>query len=379
MRRVVVWSVLLIASWLAVGCKSGTAGRTGGGGGGGQADHHDVLYVPSNSGGGEILAYLFDSTTGTLGAVNGTFTGPPVDVDIKVDTAGKFLYASDQAANSIYGFSIDPTSGALTPVAGSPFSFPETSITGGPLAIDPAGKFVFSGNAVGSIASFAINPTSGSLSLSSGPMTNSGLSPFYLLVSPSGNFLYASNHTDGGGQEIYVFAINSSGGILTQAPGSPFTFESNSQPAGLAMNTAGTFLYAALSNAGQVAGLSVDPTTSTLVSLAGSPYLAKFIPTSIALGANGQFLYAGNEGSGDISIYNVDPTSGVLIPNDTFTTNEPSVLAASSSGQYLFVVGRTSNQLSVYQITSSGSLVSISTTQLPSNSNVRQIAVYPLN
>jgi 6-phosphogluconolactonase (cycloisomerase 2 family) len=38
-----------------------------------------------------------------------------------VDPSGKYLYAADPGGNSITGFSIDATTGALTMLNGSPF------------------------------------------------------------------------------------------------------------------------------------------------------------------------------------------------------------------------------------------------------------------
>jgi 6-phosphogluconolactonase (cycloisomerase 2 family) len=40
---------------------------------------------------------------------------------VAIDASNKFLYAPNGNDNTISGFSIDPSTGALTPIAGSPF------------------------------------------------------------------------------------------------------------------------------------------------------------------------------------------------------------------------------------------------------------------
>ncbi|MGC2408266.1 MAG: beta-propeller fold lactonase family protein [Candidatus Cybelea sp.] len=70
-----------------------------------------------------VSAYTVDATSGALtpvvGSPFGAGTGP---VGVAVDPKGKFVYEANAQSNNIYGYSIDARSGALTPVAGSPFA-----------------------------------------------------------------------------------------------------------------------------------------------------------------------------------------------------------------------------------------------------------------
>src|SRR5437879_873641 len=71
----------------------------------------------------------------------------------------KFLYVANTGSNDISGFSINTTTGALTPVPDSPFA---TGGSGGfflgiSLAVTPNGKFVYAGNAgSGDISAFSV-------------------------------------------------------------------------------------------------------------------------------------------------------------------------------------------------------------------------------
>jgi len=69
----------------------------------------------------EFFAYTIDATSGALTPVAGSPFEGSSNPDGVVDGTGKFVYISDYGSN-VFGFTIDATSGALRPVAGSPFA-----------------------------------------------------------------------------------------------------------------------------------------------------------------------------------------------------------------------------------------------------------------
>jgi 6-phosphogluconolactonase len=362
---------------MLVACGGGSSGVPPGGG---PSAGKDALYL---SLGGQILTFDFDSSTGVLGSPT-SIPGPRSGFDMKADISGRFLYTTDFDTNSVYAYSINTSTGALTQVNGSPFLFPGTQLpnpgNGGPLVIDPAGKYLFYSDAFGAITSFVIDANTGALTASAAPVVHDDNQPLSLVINPAGKFLFTSNHSDPSGRGFSVFSIDSATGALSEIQGSPFTFGQNVGPAGVVLNGDGSVLYAAL-NAGQVAALNVNSTTGALSALPGSPFPAQFIATSIALTPSGKFLYVGNVGVATISGFSVDSTSGVLTPLVGFPFQEgnPSVLAVSTSGEYLFVIGATTDILSVYRIDSStGSLSVVSDTSLPAMSYVRAVTVTKL-
>lgn len=121
----------------------------------------------------DVLAFTIDHGTGTLSPVPGSpFStgcspggGSPWPItcsstDLTVDTSGAFLYVTSGSLNTIAGFSIDPATGALTALTGSPFATAPA-----PFGIAARGAFVYVGynSAVTSVATFAVNATSGEL------------------------------------------------------------------------------------------------------------------------------------------------------------------------------------------------------------------------
>ena len=338
----------------------------------------DALYISTGLTPNSLLTYVFDTSAGTLGSPT-TIAGAPAGIDTKVYPGGTFLYVSDFNSGSIFAYSINRSNGALTAVAGSPFSFLGHTGNGGPIAIDPAGKFLFNSNASGAIVSYTINSQTGVLTPGTAPVVNDGNQPIYLLADPMGKFLIVSNHSDSSGRNYSVFSIDSTTGVLTQVSGSPFTIGQNTGPQQIVLNSNETVLYAALSNSKEVNAVNFNSTTGALTAFQGAPYPAQSMPTSLALLSSGQFLYAGNNGAGTVSEYSVNTTTGALTPGNVAQVGNPTFLQVDSSGQFLIIVGESSNTITVDKINStSGDITLLSTTHLANMAGTRSIALVPL-
>jgi 6-phosphogluconolactonase (cycloisomerase 2 family) len=241
-----------------------------------------VLYAANGS--DAVLAFRIDSTSGSLTSIGSFSTGQGISgagpKEVVVHPSGKFLYVSDQEGDSVSGFAIDPSSGALGAITGSPF--PVTP-GGQPLALvaEPTGKFLFTAlSNSNSIAAFAIDSSTGAL-------TNVPGSPFQIepiqftqtysmTVAPSGKFLYAMNSQD---RTISAFAINSATGGLTAVSGSPFSppppptgaGKSDPGPGGpIAVDLSGNYLYVICSNPALMV-FSIDANTGVISPAVGDP------------------------------------------------------------------------------------------------------------
>ena len=169
-----------------------------------------------------ISGYMINAATGALTPIAGSpFTVPGQNPrSLAVDPTGKFVYVADQQSDSISGYTIDPATGTLTPIAGSPFA--GGSNPSG-VAVDPTGKFVyvanFSNNGVGSVSGFTINPATGALTPIAGSPFTTGTGPLYVTVDPTGKFVYVTN---GSSTNVSGFSIDPATGALTPLAGSPF-------------------------------------------------------------------------------------------------------------------------------------------------------------
>jgi 6-phosphogluconolactonase (cycloisomerase 2 family) len=67
---------------------------------------------------GNVSVFAIDAATGALTATSSAPAGTD-PVALNLDASGKFAYAVNLTSNNVTQFTVDPTSGALTP-AGSP-------------------------------------------------------------------------------------------------------------------------------------------------------------------------------------------------------------------------------------------------------------------
>jgi 6-phosphogluconolactonase len=211
---------------------------------------------------GRIDAFKADSM-GALTPIAGSPFTSGTNLFITVDPQSKFLFASeDDPPGSIGAFTIDQSSGALTQVAGSPFPAvpPEmTSTQPGQIVVDFSGKFVYAtltSNA--QIVGFSIDPSSGALTVIPG-------SPFNADVLPAGmaaahNFLYVSANGN-----IIGFSIDPTAGTLTRLAGAPVAAHS----VALTTDFSGSFLFAA--SGGAILTFQIDSTTGALTQISSTP------------------------------------------------------------------------------------------------------------
>ena len=174
----------------------------------------------------------FSFVGGVLTQVPGSpvFSGAGA-ISATVDTSGRFLYVTNPSANNlppyqatignISGFNIDQTTGALTPILGSPF----TSLNGtvGPTTIlaDPSGRFIYviAPGSSYSIWCFTITPENGQLVAATGSPFSLAAGGLFALFDPVGGYLYIGSQT-GNGIEGYTY--NPSTGVPAVIAGSPF-------------------------------------------------------------------------------------------------------------------------------------------------------------
>ena len=191
-----------------------------------------LYYGSSSFGNGlseEIGGLSVTAATGTLNLVTGSpFPADDVPFGVLVHPSGHFFYTENTPnalvfplpLRSVSGFSIDPSTGALAPMLGSPFTPPvDADLTA--FAIHPTGKFMYAsaGSAANGIVAWNIDSTTGSLTALAASPFATGTTLYGVTITPSGKFLYSPNGANGG---ISGFTIDSASGALAPISGSPF-------------------------------------------------------------------------------------------------------------------------------------------------------------
>jgi 6-phosphogluconolactonase (cycloisomerase 2 family) len=270
---------------------------------------------PVNSAIGNVAAYYIDATTGALSPVAGSpFGAGVVPGDVKIDPTGRFVYVVNRGTVSAY--SIDATSGALTEIAGSPFASGS-----GNMVINPAGPFAYVAGGVDEVFGHAIDTATGALTaLAGSPFTGLG-APFVrqigaLAVDPSGEFAYVG--IDGGGltssANVATASIDPSTGALTQT--SMVLDTGRGELASITVDPTGRFVYSTdyrfINVVASVRGYTRDGVTGALTPMPGSPFASPTFPWSFVIGPGGEFAYV--PALDEIWVYEIDGVSGALTP-----------------------------------------------------------------
>ena len=83
--------------------------------------HAQFAYV-ANEGSNNVSAYTIDPSTGALTTIAGSpFPAARFPASVAVDPSGKFAYVAEEDSNNVSAYTIDPSTGALSANAGSPF------------------------------------------------------------------------------------------------------------------------------------------------------------------------------------------------------------------------------------------------------------------
>jgi 6-phosphogluconolactonase (cycloisomerase 2 family) len=294
----------------------------------------------ANRGDNTVSAYSIDGTTGALTPVRGSpFPQAPagnleMPVSVAVDPAGKFVFVANYGYQSVRAYQIDQNTGALTPSPGSPFP---AGINPQSVTVDLSGKFVYVANGYhngnGSVSAYSIDQSTGSLTPVPG-------SPFAVPIdttrarfpAPGSMPVSVTVHATAPGQALYVadsfqdyiweYVIDGTTGALVLSPVSSFSVPGG--PYSVKAESTGPFLYASNSYpsypTGSVAGYSIDTVTGSLTALPGSPFVGGTVPVGVTVDPAGRFVFTANQGSyitnysGTVSAFAVDANTGALTP-----------------------------------------------------------------
>jgi len=324
----------------------------------------------ANEGSNTVSGYSV-SATGALTPVPGSpFAAGPYPVFVTVDPLGRFAYVANYACqfgvgcgstpSSVSAYTVNPSTGALTPVLGSPFA---TGVGSYQVTVAPSGRFAYVTNFYSNdISAFSIDARSGALTPVPGsPFASGGVSPNSVVVDPSGQFAYVQNfYSDATVQpntsNVSAFRIGAAGG-LTFIAGSPFALGTGS---GSSMAVTSCCLYAANTYASTVTGYSIDPATGALSPLAGSPFPDVQPPTSVTLDPGGHFAYVPNGATNTVSVYSIDGQGNLTpVAGSPFASagTYPYEVAVAPTAQVIYVADYDSGDVSAFSVNaSSGAL-----------------------
>jgi 6-phosphogluconolactonase len=178
----------------------------------------DLLFVANPAQG--TVAVLTIDAKGVLGYAPGSpfsMGAGATPNSVAVEHSGRFLYVADTAHNAVLGFSIQQN-GSLTAINGSPFA---AGLQPSGLAVDPQGALLFAANTgSNNISAYLIDPNTGALGAVKGsPFATGGSGPSAVAVDSNSTAIYV---TEQGTHDIAALGIQADGS-LKPLTGSPYT------------------------------------------------------------------------------------------------------------------------------------------------------------
>lgn len=173
-------------------------------------DFLTAYYSPSSGVGKAVRVYRIDQGTGQLTLQQSIPVAPTVTVvaDMKYSLDGRFLYLADRDSPSITGFSVDPGTGQLTTLGGSPF--PSGANARG-VVMHPNGRFLYA--ATIPLTVHSIDPVTGALtSLGSFPSVIGSLAVF---IDSRARALYTIAEVHTPEFNITTYTVDSTTGLLS--------------------------------------------------------------------------------------------------------------------------------------------------------------------
>ena len=326
-------------------------------------------------------AYRINTTSGALTALDVTRTrAQPVALAMSTGTGSlspqvKHAYVVKSTGDKVLVYSVDTTSGALSDESdANTGSLPKS------IAVDPFSRFAYVvNNGNDSLSGYSINDTTGSLiRIDLNPLDTGSndlpvdFDPQYVVVDPSGRFLYVSVTTAAATGQVHGYTI-AADGALTEVTGSPYTV--GADPKQLTVDPTGRYLYVVnqdrMAANGSVSAFSIDSASGQLTSL-GPAVAVGSNPEAVTIEPTGQFAYVGNRGASDsgttLTRFNIALDGSLSSPGTTDTETGPADMAMDPLGRFTYVAAASPPRLAGYEIASNdGILSSIGTPTLISS------------
>ncbi len=307
------------------------------------------------SGTGNVSAFTIDPKSGALTPVAGSpFTGGSGPSAVAVDVTGAFAYVANQADVDVTIFSVNQTTGALAATA----SASTNGTVGASIAVAPSNNYAYVGGYgaianTGSVYGLVNSPPGTLASVPNGPFA-AGDTPLGIAVDPASQLVFATASFQ---HYLNVYTIGSDGS-LTSA-GQYSVSAGSSGPYGVAVyplgGASGGFVYTANSTSSTITGFSYDG-SGNLTELSTSPYYpSNTQPEGIAIDPKGQYLYVANYADNNVTTFSIDSQSGaltvkgtVLTGHLTTTTPGPINVIVDPSGQFVYVVNYLDGSVSLF-------------------------------
>ena len=350
-------------------------------------DSNGRFAYSGNSASNDVSPFSVNALTGALTPIGSPVTRPRPVVSVIASPAGPFLFVidSDGTAGALAAYRIDGITGALSLVNESTAN----GASAGMVSIDPSGSVLMIGLSPNKFAIYAINPISGALSIIPGTPITAPSKISSVALHPIGNFVYATLRDS---NAVAVYSFDLINGALSNTL-VPCTCQTGPTPVSIAIDPAGRFAFVGHSDNGGVPGgvsvYTINQRSGALTPVTGSPFAAGFLTTAVEVDPSGSYVYAVNTGgsSTNVSAYAINRSTGALSALGTVGTQLSPQAITFIKGtapvqfvpKFVYVANQGSNNVSGYAISAStGALTAIPGSPFPAGASPQSVAIDPL-
>lgn len=292
-----------------------------------------------------ISMFKVNATTGVLSANSpaSITTGASAPINLTVDPLNRFVYVS--YGTTIELFTLNSATGLLTDagvaVASGGYFYQR-------LIVDPTGKYLYSADNSGLqvIIMFSINQSTGALTALSTPTVSfpSGIAPGPMAMDPAGKYLYVTNTGGSGAQTLYMYTVGA-GGILTTNG----TLTTAVWPTGITVNSTGTFAYVTGYWNADIYMYSINA-SGVLVPLATPSIASGVSPYGVVVNSTGTYAYVIDRNANVINVYSINGATGQLTFSNSVATSKTTSFSIGIDSESKFIYSLSAGFLSSYLI-----------------------------
>jgi 6-phosphogluconolactonase (cycloisomerase 2 family) len=314
-----------------------------------------LLYLLNdNAAGNAIFGFQVNESTGELTALPGfpVSTGGVGGVALVchrmvADTANSRLFVINNASNTVSAFSVNPDTGALTPMPFSPIDI--GTGTWNAMDVHPSGSPLIVSNGATGGGAVSINITSTTATIAPGsPFLLGAATTFSNAFSPDGAFYYVGGNT---GMNIAVFSVNTETGVLTPLEGSPFSTGANN-PVAHAIDSQNRLFVVNAVVSGDAPIRIFTLSAGVPTGVTGNPFASGLTQRRQALiHPSGNFYVVGGNTGNNVGVFQISGTGAdttvAPVAGSPFATGgtTANVIAVNHDGNFLFVGNRISRNV----------------------------------
>jgi len=272
-------------------------------------------YVANSNGdnvaGGDTLSEYAINADGTLSPLPVPTIATGVNPNsVNIDPSGTYVYVANFGSNTVSDYVIG-AGGALTPnPAGATVAAGNSPAA---VAINPANTYAYVANYYGnSISQYTIGAGGVLTPMAVPTVTTGGLdNPNYIVVDPTGRYVYVPNFSGFPGGTISQYSIGPTGALTALTTTGAVT---GAVPRYIAIDTTGTYAYTADSFVDQVSQFTIVGGVLTPMTPANVTTGVGSHPNGLTIDATGKYLYVADRGTNAISLFSINPANGSLTP-----------------------------------------------------------------